>query len=172
MRVLILIVTLTFSISSYAEQARDPQVEAALRLLNAMRLDEQINAIADAMRPAMTEQMKMSLGDRPLSPEAEEIVQRYAEQISEVAYTDENLEEMRLDMAAVYSEIFTVEEMDALAAFYGTDAGQALIEKMPVAMQKMMQLNMETQKRVMREAAELGREMAMEISALEENSER
>jgi uncharacterized protein len=50
--------------------------------------------------------------------------------------------EMRSAMARIYSEVFSKEELDGLAAFYGTPAGQALNSKQPDVQQKMMSVMM------------------------------
>ena len=46
--------------------------------------------------------------------------------------------EMRAAMAQIYSDVFTKEELNSMAAFYSTPSGQAMIDKQPEAQQKMM----------------------------------
>ncbi len=46
--------------------------------------------------------------------------------------------EMRTAMAQIYSEVFTKEDLNSMAAFYSTPGGQALVDKQPDVQQKMM----------------------------------
>jgi hypothetical protein len=50
--------------------------------------------------------------------------------------------EMRGAMAKIYSEVFSKGELNNMAAFYGTSAGQALVDKQPEVQQKMMTVMM------------------------------
>lgn len=50
--------------------------------------------------------------------------------------------EMRDAIAKLYSEVFTKEELGAMASFHSTPAGQALIDKQPQVQQRMMEIMM------------------------------
>jgi hypothetical protein len=50
--------------------------------------------------------------------------------------------EMRASMAKIYSEVFTKDELNSMAAFYGTPSGQAMVDKQPDVQQKMMSVMM------------------------------
>jgi hypothetical protein len=46
------------------------------------------------------------------------------------------------DIAGVYSQVFTKDELNGIADFYDTPSGQALLDKQPQIQQKMMQVMM------------------------------
>jgi hypothetical protein len=53
-----------------------------------------------------------------------------------------DLNDLQGQMARVYSEVFTSDELHGIATFYDTPAGKAAIEKQPQIQQRMMQVMM------------------------------
>ncbi len=66
-----------------------------------------------------------------------------------------------------YSEILTQEEVDGLIAFYSTPAGQALVNKMPLIMQKNMIRTQEYLQPVMEEVQKKTDELLQSMFPLE-----
>ena len=60
--------------------------------------------------------------------------------VMDVMFAEMNPEAMRGDLARIYSEVFTKDELRGLGDFYGTAAGQALTAKQPVVQEKMMEV--------------------------------
>ena len=60
----------------------------------------------------------------------------------------------------LYNELLTEDEIDASIAFYGTPAGQSLIKKMPLLMQKSVSLMQELMGDIIPEFAKIGEEVA------------
>lgn len=50
---------------------------------------------------------------------------------------------MRTGLVKIYTDLFTEEELDGIITFYKSPAGQAMLKKMPVLMQRGMQLGSE-----------------------------
>jgi len=113
-----------------------------------MRFDEMMNKMLDAqkktMGPIMQQSVAQSLARMNMTLSEEEKSQLSALQGKVM---DETLgvitgPEMRAAMAKIYSEVFTKEDLNSMAAFYSTPGGQALIDKQPEAQQKMMTVMM------------------------------
>lgn len=113
----------------------------AENLFKVMRFDEMMAKMLEqqkkAMAPMMQQQMAAQAARMKLTPD---------EQQEFVALQQKNFDtmmssllgpDMRAQMTQAYSEVFTKDELDGLSAFYGTPAGQALIDKTPQISAKM-----------------------------------
>jgi hypothetical protein len=68
----------------------------------------------------------------------------------------------------IYSESFTQEEIDGIIAFYRTPGGQALVKKMPVVMQKTMQMVQQQMGPLMPKIQAIAQECQAELKAAEQ----
>jgi len=73
--------------------------------------------------------------------------------------------EMRSDVAKIYSDVFSKEELASLGAFYSTPAGQAMVAKQPQVQEKMMQVMMPKMAEIGPKMQQLGRDFAAEQKA-------
>ncbi len=71
----------------------------------------------------------------------------------------------------IYMESFTQDEVDGMLAFYATPAGQALIKKMPVAMQKTMEAMQQMMGPMMQKLQAIQSESIAELQALNKEGE-
>jgi uncharacterized protein len=76
-----------------------------------------------------------------------------------------NAGEMKNDVAKIYSEVFSKEEMDGLAAFYSTPTGEALIAKQPEVQQKMQAVVMPRIMAMMPKIQQMSKDFATEQKA-------
>ncbi len=58
-------------------------------------------------------------------------------------------DKLKPEYAQLYMETFTQEEVDGLLAFYRSPAGRAMIEKMPLLMNKSLQLSQARMQKLM-----------------------
>lgn len=105
------------------------RVRAAERVLVAMRAEELLTKGMEPTIQAMFEQQ----------PDMREFEDIFREFFAEALAWDE----MRPEMIRLYAEVYTEEEMDAMAAFYETPIGQRLVAKMPEVMARSTMLNQE-----------------------------
>jgi hypothetical protein len=109
-------------------------------LLSKMKFEEMFGKIFEQQKKGMAPTMKQMMGNlKGVDPAEAEAFQK---KVMDTMYSGMKAEEMRGDIARVYSEIFTKSELQGLADFYGTATGQALIEKQPAIQQKMMEVMM------------------------------
>ncbi len=67
----------------------------------------------------------------------------------------------------IYSDSFTQEEIDSIIAFYRTPGGQALVKKMPVVMQRTMQMVQQQMGPLMQKFQTIAQECQAELKAAE-----
>ncbi len=115
--------------------------EAVFRV---MRFDEMMKRVLDgqkkAMGPMMQQSLARALAQAKINMSDED---KAAFAALQTKMMDQMLgpitgPDMRASMAKIYSEVFSKEELDSMAGFYGTAGGQALIDKQPDVQQKMM----------------------------------
>ena len=72
---------------------------------------------------------------------------------------------MEPEIVAVYRESFTQEEIDAQLSFYRSPGGQAVIAKMPMVMQKSMEMSQRQMHRLMPKMQALMKETLSDAKA-------
>jgi hypothetical protein len=120
----------------------------AEEVFRVMHFDEMMKKILDGqkkgMLPAMQQSMKQMMGrfGDALSEEDKAALSALQSKIAEQSLNAITSPEMRSAMARIYSEVFTKDELNSMAGFYSTPAGQALVDKQPDVQQKMMSVMM------------------------------
>lgn len=141
MRKFLIATILAFTASQVrAAPASSESVEQLLVLIKAESLVETMFAGADqTMRRGVQE----AIGARALNVEQQRIVDAIPQRFVGAMRQEFNWPAMKPAYLRIYQESFEQDEIDGLIAFYGSRAGQAFIAKMPVVMQKSMELSQE-----------------------------
>lgn len=128
---------LFLSTSVFAQNASQESIDKLLKVSNAEQMVTSIHTQLDtSMKAAMTQALKSS----DAGADAEKYAEAFAKKMSEEVKAELSWEKMRDLYRQIYAESFTQEEVDGLVAFYESPAGKAFVAKMPVVMQKSMQL--------------------------------
>lgn len=153
-----------------ADEKVDPVIAEAIALMDAMHITKQMENIGAVMAPMVQQQTQDLMREMgaDVSDEAGEVLGRFTKQMMALSFSPEQIQELRLNAAAVYANIFTLEELRGFNTFYQSDLGQSLLDKSPQAAQQMMELTMESQQSLMAEMARLTREMEAELKAITE----
>lgn len=131
-----IILTLCALTASMAVWCAQPSDESVTRLLEVTRADK----LMDSVLPAFDRTMRQSVADavkgRLLQPEHVRLLEGTLKEVNEVFQQEFNWTQMRPLYVQLYKETFSQEEVDGLIAFYQSPTGQAMVEKMPLVMQK------------------------------------
>ncbi len=98
---------------------------------------------------------KLPAGQQP-TPQQQADLERLMNQYMQKALNIYPIDEMLSDMGTIYQRHLSKTDVDALIAFYGSPAGQHLLDAQPVIMREYMPLVMQ---RVQKSTAELTDEM-------------
>ncbi|MBW8781832.1 MAG: DUF2059 domain-containing protein [Verrucomicrobia bacterium] len=109
-------------------------------VLTKMKFEEMFGKIFEQQKKGMAPTMKQMMGNLKGVDAAE--AEAFQKKMMDTMYSGMKAEEMRGDIARIYSEVFTKNELQNLSDFYGTATGQALIDKQPAIQQKMMEIMM------------------------------
>ena len=111
--------------------AEDTKIEKAREIFRVMQADTMMDQMLDAVFVQMGVSMKRS---HPNLPDAALKIVR-----EEVGATlRQGMPELVEQMAVVYGEAFTEEELDDILTFYRSPTGQSLVAKMPKMMSQSM----------------------------------
>lgn len=113
----------------------------ANEVMNQLRFEQMMGKLIDQQKKAMNAAAKQMLG-----PLGADIPQKDAEELqtklTDALWAELKPEDLKRDMTKMYAELFSRDQLRAMSDFYGTNAGQALIEKEPEMQQRMMDVIM------------------------------
>jgi len=136
-KITLLFASLALSCAAHAAPATDADVDA---LLAVTRMERMMDQMYNALGPAMQQMMAAMSRDKKLTPEQQRVLDAMPARMIAVMREEMSWEKMRPTYVQIYKEVFTHEEIDGMVAFYKTPAGAATIDKMPLVMQRSMQL--------------------------------
>lgn len=146
--------------------AAEPASEASIRALLAVT---QARELLDGMNAQLEAQMNAgivaALGERQPSPRQQQAIQRMKARMLVVLREELAWERMEPMHLRIYRETLTEDEVAGMLAFYQTPAGQALIRKMPLVMQKIMPEIQGVMASAMPKMQEIQREFMAEMRA-------
>jgi hypothetical protein len=148
--------------------------EQLTKLFEVMRVKQQMDSVLKMM-PAMVEkqmqeQMKAIRAQMPgggeMSPKEQEAMGQFQKRIMEKALSAYPYDEMISDMTDVYQRHVSRVDADAFIAFYGSPAGQHLLDEqpaimkeyMPMVMKRMSERSKDLTDEIVKEAAEMAKE--------------
>jgi hypothetical protein len=108
--------------------------------MNVMQVEQMLNQFLSQMDVSMAQGMdqalRQSLQGKELTDEQKRRVEKTRQETMAAIREEMSFAKLKDLYLQVYRETFTQEEVSGITAFYRTKAGQALVEKTPVAMQK------------------------------------
>ncbi len=129
--------------ASGVAQAAPASAESIERLLALTRVETLLDSMYGNLEQLMRQNMRQSLGDRPLTAEQRRVIDELPGRFSKVMRQEFNWSTLKPMYVRVYQESFEQPEIDGLIAFYASPTGQAFVDKMPLVMQKSMALMQE-----------------------------
>lgn len=144
---------------------QQPSKEQLAKLFELMRVKEQF-AATTKMMPAMVqqqfgEQLQAMQKDYPgmgsLSDEQKQALQKVMARYMEKAMSVYSADEVVADMSELYQQHLTRTDVDSIITFYGSPAGQHMLDVVPVIMQEFLP-------KVMRKSQERMRPLIMEMT--------
>jgi hypothetical protein len=153
------LVALVLAFATVASGARAAaSAESVDRLMQAMRVQAQLDMIYSQTLPAMQNAMKQSLGSQMKSEDAQRMFDTVMPRVNAVIRDELSWARLKPDFATIYAETFTQQEIDGLIAFYQGPIGSALVAKTPQLAQRSMQLMQQRMGPVMQKVMQVTKE--------------
>jgi hypothetical protein len=127
-------------IASVSTTAAPPSDQAIEQMMRVMQVEQMLNQMLTQTEAGMQTGMEQSLqqamqGKTPTDAQKAQLVE-FEKKLSGILKDELSFAKMKDVYLQVYRETFTQEEITSIIAFYSSPAGKALVEKVPVAMQK------------------------------------
>jgi hypothetical protein len=150
MRTLISVALLCFAAVTPAFAADTPPSEASIRrLMVATDSKKTLDSALTAIDASMSNGLKAALANESMNEQGQQIIEDMRRQLTAVvkeALTWNELEPLFID---VYKRSLTQSEVDGMIRFYESDAGKAVVRKMPLIVQNTTQLMQERMKAIL-----------------------
>ena len=121
-------------------QAAPPSDQSIAKMMETMQvekmLDQMMTQMESGMRSGMEQGMQQALHGTPPTPAQKAKAEDFQKKLAAILRDELSFAKMKDIYIQVYRETFTQDEIDKIIAFYSSPAGKAMVEKVPVAMQK------------------------------------
>ncbi|WP_338845004.1 DUF2059 domain-containing protein [Massilia sp. W12] len=138
-----LIVLLSFVFFSGAAMAEPAKAETVRELLKLSKVERMLDMVYGNLDQTMENLIQTGLKGQAMSEEDKKKTDQFRSKFIQIMKEELSWEKLEPLYTKIYQDVFTQEEMESLVAFYKTPGGQALIEKMPLTMQKSMSVMQE-----------------------------
>ena len=136
-----LVVTLVFAVfasqAALAQEAK-PSEASVRQLFEVMHSSKLLEAYMTQIDSTVRASMQQALAGQQLNPKQQKILDDMGRQIGSLVKAELNWPAIEPLMIDVYRNTFSQHEVDGMLAFYRSEAGQAVIAKLPTAMQLSM----------------------------------
>ncbi|MDQ3199965.1 MAG: DUF2059 domain-containing protein [Verrucomicrobiota bacterium] len=117
-------------------QAAPPSDQSIEQMLNAVHVQAMLDQMMTQMDAGMQQGMQQALKGKAPTPAQRAKMEEFQKKISALMKEELSFAKTKDIYLQVYRETFTQEEVNSIIAFYSSPAGKAMVEKLPVAMQK------------------------------------
>lgn len=128
---------MAISIPAFAQSASKESVKELLKITKSEQFLGQMSQQINTMMHSSIE--KITQG-RKLTTKQELAVVNYTQELGKIMQEELTWAKLEPEMIKIYAEEFSQEEIDGMIKFYKTPVGQSTIDKMPIVMQKSMQV--------------------------------
>lgn len=137
-----------FAIQPVLAADQPPSTASIKTLIAILKTHALLTAEQQRLRSALQRQMTLSLHGQVLSAKQQKILNDLLDQDTALIKRTISWQRMEPFYIQVYQQSFTQKEVNDMTAFYKTDAGQAIVNKMPVVMQHIMQNVMQSIRKI------------------------
>ncbi len=159
---LILLISMAIAGMLYAEAPAptDSHKAAALKLLEVTHTAELLNQTAAQMTG-----MFSAMSQRPdISEPQKKTIQSYQQKASELLKTELTWDKLKDEFVALYTEVYTENELLELTKFYETPLGKKMLAKTPELMARSMQISQKHVQLLVPKMQQLMMQMGKELS--------
>jgi len=131
-------------------------------VIQKIHFEEMISRSLDAQKQAMIKmtQQATAKNGQPRTEQEKAEIAAFQSKLFDTLWSEMKPEQIKTDMIAAYSELFTKDQLQSLSDFYSSEAGQAFITKQPELQQKLMASMMPRMMAAMPKIQQMSRDFA------------
>jgi hypothetical protein len=163
MKKLLLAVALMAAFPVFADS---PASEASVReLINVTEAKKLLDGVYAQTDGAMKQAMQQAIGNAPVSAEQERLMAEYRAKTVDLLREELSWEKLEPVYIDLYSKTFSQSEIDGMLSFYKSAAGKAVIAKLPLLTNNLMQTMMGSMQTIMPRIQKLTEEYVPKLKA-------
>jgi len=166
-----LVMTLVFALfasqAAYAQDAK-PAAESVRQLFEVMRSSKLLDAYLTQVDSTVRASMQQALAGQQVNAKQRQILEDMGREIGSLVKAELNWSAIEPVMIEVYRNTFSQHEVDGMITFYRSEVGQAVIAKLPTAMQQSMTSIQGHLKTLTPKIAQLEKDTAAQLKAAAE----
>jgi hypothetical protein len=135
--VMTLVCALFASHTAYAQEAK-PSEASIRQLFEVMHSSGLLDAYLTQVDGTVRASMQQALAGQQVNPKQKKILEDMGREIGSLVKAELNWSAIEPVMIEVYRNTFSQHEVDGMLTFYRSEVGQAVIAKLPTAMQQSM----------------------------------
>ena len=121
-------------------EAGQPSDESINKMMAVMHvdkmLDQMVTQINNGMKNGIDQGIQQSLLGQELNAGQKASIEKFKDQLAAMMQEELSMSKLKDVYVQAYRETLTQEEVDSISEFYSTPAGHAVVEKIPLVMQK------------------------------------
>jgi hypothetical protein len=157
-RALILLALMAPALVSAEEGVKRETVEHLLKVMQAEKIIDVMYGQVDKMFQGFARDLGVSESEQP-------IFEKHLSRVAAAMREEMSWEKMKEPMIDVYLKHYTEKEMSDLVAFYSSESGKSIINKMPMVMQDSMLISQSMLKGFMPRMQQIMMELQQELEA-------
>ena len=152
-----------FLLAPAAALAAPPSDASLKELMELVEVRKLVEAMPTQVTSSMDALVQQALQGKAATPHQQQAIDTMKKRVSTLLSTDFSYAKMESMWLPVYREAFSAEEVAGMIAFYKSPAGQSLIHKMPVVMQKTMEMQQQVMVPLMPKIQAIAKDFADEM---------
>jgi uncharacterized protein len=158
----VLVTVLFASTAAFSAPASEDSIR---QLLAVTKMRSTLDGIQSQLKEMMHGIVQQALGGKIPTLDQQEAIDRMENKLLAIVQRELSWEKREPMYIHLYQELFTEEEIAGMLSFYGTPAGQAVVNKMPTLMQRSMLEMQEMQRKLGPEIRRIQQEFISELRA-------
>jgi len=118
--------------------AAEPTEASIEKLLSLMKAETMVDSVYANLEAYTRQGIHQAVAGKQLSDEQRRALEGVSKKLMQIVQEEMNWSTLKPMYIRIYRESFDQEDIDGLNVFYASNAGQAYVNKMPIAMQKTM----------------------------------
>ncbi|HVU32149.1 MAG TPA: DUF2059 domain-containing protein [Opitutaceae bacterium] len=140
-------------------------IEDATAVLDSMHFERMLDRTMAGMKKQQMAMVQQMMGRLVKPGQNKDAIVAFQQKVIDTMMSAVNGADVKADVAKVYSEVFSKQELQALANFYSTPVGQEFSDKQPELSQKINAVIMPRMLAVMPKIQQMGQEFAAQQKA-------
>ncbi|HKA32886.1 MAG TPA: DUF2059 domain-containing protein [Candidatus Binatia bacterium] len=140
-------------------QESPPSEESIRELMNLTQMGTMVDHLTQSLDDSTRQAMSQAMAGQGLSEKQEKIVNEMTARMVAMLKEEINPEALEPAYIEIYKKTLTQHEVDGMIAFYKTDAGRAVVTKMPVVMRQASEIMMQHMQKLFPKLQQMQEEM-------------